>query len=177
MNETMISFQGWVGTEVTERYAGQVPVATFRVASTPRRYAAKHNGWVDGETNWYTVNAWRALGRNCLRSIEQGQAVVVHGKLTTSVWHDDAGNAHQTMVVEATSVGHDLTKGTSEFTKTTSGEDGDDSDLRQHNAALGVGGPQISSDGKAIGDLVGSSSGATRSEAADADDAEAEHVA
>ena len=38
MNETYVTLSGWLGGDVTLREAGGVPVATFRVASTPRRY-------------------------------------------------------------------------------------------------------------------------------------------
>lgn len=156
VNETMVTFQGWIGTEVTDRYVGEAVVASFRVASTPRKYNKMANGWVDGETNWYTVNAWRSLGRNCIEALKKGDAVVVHGRLSTQVYEDDEKRRFQTMVVEATSVGHDLNKGTSSFTKTTVGAGGeaDDGALREFNAELGIGGPQISSDGQALGDFV-----------------------
>ena len=45
INETTVTLQGRVGGEVTLRRAGDVPVAHFRVAATPRRRrcAAKSN--------------------------------------------------------------------------------------------------------------------------------------
>ena len=41
MNETLVTLQGWLGTDVTLRQAGETLVATFRVACTPRRYQKK----------------------------------------------------------------------------------------------------------------------------------------
>ena len=38
MNETVVTLQGWLGGDVTLRAAGETPVASFRVACTPRRY-------------------------------------------------------------------------------------------------------------------------------------------
>jgi len=150
MNETEITFQGYVGNAVEERVVGMASVATFRVGSTPRRFNKQENSWADGETSWYTVNAWRALGKHCLESLSTGDPVVVHGRLQAQVWTDGEGHTHQTMVVDAFSVGHDLSKGTTVFVKALPGQSGDDSSLKEHNAQLGVGGPQMTSDGEVL---------------------------
>ncbi|WP_067434303.1 single-stranded DNA-binding protein [Nocardioides jensenii] len=156
MNETMITFQGWVGSEVNCRDAGGSPLATFRVASTPRRFNRSQQNWVDGETNWYTVNAWRTLALNCAESLESGQAVVVFGRLNAQVWRDDNGVDRLHNVVEAIAVGHDFTRGTAQFHKSEPGSrDGIDPQvLAEANAAMGVGGPQVTSNGQTLDDLV-----------------------
>ncbi|HEX3221135.1 MAG TPA: single-stranded DNA-binding protein [Nocardioides sp.] len=115
MNETYVTLSGWLGADVTLREAGGVPVASFRVASTPRRYQRKTGSWEDGDTQWYRVNAWRALAENCDRSLRRGDPVVVHGKLSAHVWTTKAGMEVTTFEVEASFVGHDLNRGTSTF--------------------------------------------------------------
>jgi single-strand DNA-binding protein len=115
MNETYVTLSGWLGGNVTLRQAGGVPVASFRVASTPRRYVRKTDSWEDGDTQWYAVNAWRALAENCDTSLRRGDPVVVHGKLTANVWTNKAGLEVTSFEVEASFVGHDLNRGTSEF--------------------------------------------------------------
>ena len=117
MNETFVTLCGWLGGDVAMRDAGGVPVATFRVASTPRRYQRKTDSWEDGDTQWYAVNAWRALGENCERSLHRGDPVVVHGKLSAHVWTNKAGLEVTTFEVEAAFVGHDLNRGTSAFAR------------------------------------------------------------
>ena len=102
MNETVVTLQGWLGGEVTVRQAGDSVVANFRVATTPRRYQKKTDTWVDGDTQWYTVNAWRALAENCQRSLRRGDPVVVHGKLNAQVWTNSAGMEVTSFEVEAT---------------------------------------------------------------------------
>ncbi|MEU4418945.1 single-stranded DNA-binding protein, partial [Nocardia salmonicida] len=80
-----------------------------------------------------------------------GDAVLVTGRLRASVWQDAEGKTHQNMVVEAVSLGHDLTRGTSVFLK--SGPQAprlDDSELGALNSALSVEGPQMTSDGHII---------------------------
>ena len=117
MNETYVTFMGWLGNDVETREVGDATVATFRVGSTPRRYNPTQRTWADGDTTWYTVNAWRGLGEHCLASLKRRDPVVVHGKQSVQVWKDTDGHERQTLVVEAISVGHDLSKGTSTFTK------------------------------------------------------------
>ena len=118
MNETLITLQGYVGGDVKVRTAGDSRVATFRVASTPRRYSKKDQAWVDGDTQWYSVNCWRALGEHVEQSLHRGDPVVVHGPLIVTTWTNNAGLEVTTFEVDATSVGHDLNRGTSAFTKT-----------------------------------------------------------
>lgn len=117
MNETMVTLQGWLGGDVVLRQAGEAQVATFRVACTPRRYRKQSNEWVDGETQWYSVNAWRGLAENCERSLRRGDPVVVHGRLNAQTWTNSAGVAVTSFEVDALLVGHDLNRGTSRFTK------------------------------------------------------------
>lgn len=117
-NETFVTLQGWLGSDVTTRTVGETTVASFRVGCTPRRFSRRTNEWYDGETQWYTVNAWRALGDNCRRSLKRSDPVIVHGRLNSNTWQNRDGQPVTTMEVEATLVGHDLTRGQSYFNKT-----------------------------------------------------------
>jgi len=123
MSDTFVTFHGWVGGDVTHRTAKDVPVANFRVASTPR--IKRKGDWMDGETTWYSVSAWRGLADNIRESVKKGDAVIVHGRLRTDTWTRDDGQVSHTLVVEASFVGHDLTRGTSVFLKSTRPERGD----------------------------------------------------
>ena len=118
MNETVVTLQGWLGADVTLREAGEVPVASFRVACTPRRYQRRSDSWVDGDTQWYTVTAWRALADNCARSLRRGDPVVVHGRLSAQTWTNSAGIEVTSFEVDAAFVGHDLNRGVAQFTRT-----------------------------------------------------------
>jgi single-strand DNA-binding protein len=118
MYETTVTLQGNLGTEVTSRVAGDSLVASFRVACTPRRYQRKTESWGDGTTQWYSVTAWRGLAENCHRSLRRGDPVIVHGRLTVNTWVNRDGVEMSSLEVEATHVGHDLTRGTAVFTKT-----------------------------------------------------------
>jgi single-strand DNA-binding protein len=119
VNEIVITVIGNVCSEVRflKTEAG-VPVASFRVASTPRRYRAGGSGWTDGVTTYASVTCWRAMAEHVASSISVGQPVIIHGRLTQRSWEKD-GRTGQTLELEAYGVGHDLKWGTSAFQKTT----------------------------------------------------------
>jgi single-strand DNA-binding protein len=119
MNDPQITLQGWLGGDVRLHRAGETPVAQFRLACTPRRFSRKSESWSEGETQWYTVRAWRGLGEHCERSLRRGDPVVVHGRLAVHRWVNATGNEVTDLEVDATFVGHDLNRGVSTFTKTT----------------------------------------------------------
>lgn len=117
MSETFVTFHGWVGGDVVHREPNGISVANFRVASTPR---IKRKGeWRDGDTTWYSVSAWRGLADNIRDSVRKGDAVIVHGRLRSETWAREDGQSSTTLVVEASFVGHDLSRGTSRFERAT----------------------------------------------------------
>jgi single-strand DNA-binding protein len=122
MNEPFVTFQGWVGTEVVHRVTKQGSVANFRVGCTPRFKRAAADEWEDGPTSWFSVSCWRALADNVRDSVRKGDPVVVHGRLNTDVWKREDGQTSTTYVVVAQHVGHDLSRGTSQFSRSSRGE-------------------------------------------------------
>lgn len=92
-------------------------ITSFRLASSDRRWNANLNKWIDGETNWYTVTAFKTLAINASNSINKGDRIVVVGDLRIRDW--DNGNTTGTSVeIEATAMGHDLYWGISGFERT-----------------------------------------------------------
>ncbi len=113
MNDTFVTFHGWAGSEVRHREAGDVNVATVRVGVTPR---LKKNGeWVDGETTWYSVTAWRTLADHLRDSVRKGDPLIVHGRLRTESWQPEEGGTATTLQVDASLIGHDLNRGITHF--------------------------------------------------------------
>lgn len=118
MNEALVTFQGWVGNDVVHRTTAQGNVANLRVGTTPR-IRKKDGTWVDGPTSWFSVTCWRALADHVRDSVRKGDPVVVHGRLRTDVWQREDGQTSVTYVVDASSLGHDLSRGTTVFMKAT----------------------------------------------------------
>ena len=94
-----------------------LPITSFRMASTHRRFDRTTKKWVDGETNWYTITAFRQLAINIAGSVSKGERVVVTGKLRVRDW-DNGERAGTSVEIEADAIGHDLTWGTSTFSRT-----------------------------------------------------------
>ena len=113
MSDTFVTLHGWVGSDVTYRNPHDISVVNFRVASTPR--LKKEGKWIDGDTTWYSVTAWRHLAENIRDSVKKGDAVIVHGRLRTDVWEREDGQSTSSLRIEASLVGHDLTRGASTF--------------------------------------------------------------
>lgn len=115
VNETHVTVLGNVATEVSYgETAGGVPMANFRLGCTERRYDRQRECWVDGETQWLTVTAWRALAVNLIGSLAKGDPVLVSGRLKVREWTE--GEVRRSRAeIDARSVGHDLTRGTSAF--------------------------------------------------------------
>lgn len=112
-----ITLTGLVATEPKNVTTHEgLAITSFRLASTQRRYDRAKQSWVDGDTNWYTVTAFRRLASNSAASIVKGQRVLVTGRLRLREWEsgDRTGLAVE---VEADAIGHDLTWGTSIFSR------------------------------------------------------------
>lgn len=150
MNESYVTLQGWVGSKVEVRMVGETPCASFRVGATPRYN--KGGTWVNGNTSWFTVNCWRALGKNVHESIKVGDAVVVHGRVRVDVWEREGQPASVKWIIDATFVGHDLGKGTSTWTKTVKPvQDPRESDeVREIVHAYDEEGPQLDDVGQPV---------------------------
>lgn len=118
MMDAVIWITGHVGSEVELKEVREgVFYATFRLACTPRTW--KGGEWGDAETTWLGVTCTKALALNVKSSIGKGDAVVVVGRLRTRRWEDQQGVTHERLNIDAQSVGHDLSRGTSVFRKVT----------------------------------------------------------
>jgi single-strand DNA-binding protein len=93
-----------------------LPITSFRLASSQRRFDKSQNKWIDGETNWYTITAFRQLAINLAQSVLKGDRIVVSGRVRVRDW-DNGERAGTSVEIEASHVGHDLAWGTSVFTR------------------------------------------------------------
>jgi single-strand DNA-binding protein len=91
-----------------------LPITSFRLAASDRRFDRAQNRWVDGETNWFTVSSFRQLAINTSNSLSKGDRIIITGDLRVRDW-DNGDRAGTAVEIEATSIGHDLSWGTSTF--------------------------------------------------------------
>jgi single-strand DNA-binding protein len=92
-------------------------ITSFRLASTSRRFDKETSRWVDGETNWFTVSAFRQLATNAAVSMDKGDRVMVTGRLRIRSW-ENGDRSGISVEVDADAIGHDLNWGASRYTRT-----------------------------------------------------------
>jgi single-strand DNA-binding protein len=83
-------------------------VASFRLASTPRRFDRTAGEWKDGDTLYTSVTCWRALAENVSASLKKGASVIVLGRLSVRPYETRDGAQRQSVDIDAIAVGPDL---------------------------------------------------------------------
>lgn len=115
MNNSTVQVIGNVATEIRFNTTAEgIPVASFRLAATERRFDKSTARWVDGEVSWYTVSCWRAMAENVAASIQKGDPIYVFGRLTVRTWERD-DRSGTSLDITAEVIGHDLGRGTAVF--------------------------------------------------------------
>jgi single-strand DNA-binding protein len=94
-----------------------LPITSFRLASSQRRFDRATSKWIDGETNWYTITGFKTLAINAAGSVAKGDRIIVQGTLRVRDW-DNGERSGTSVEVEATAIGHDLAWGSSTFKRT-----------------------------------------------------------
>lgn len=94
-----------------------LPITSFRLAASLRKFDKQLNRWVEAETNWFTITSFRQLAVNSAVSISKGDRILVMGRLRVRDW-DNGERAGTSVEIEAESIGHDLVWGSSTFVRT-----------------------------------------------------------
>ena len=117
MNDIITTIIGNAVTDVSLRVTSTgASVASFRIASNSRRFDKSTNSWIAQEPSYLSITAWSQLAENVALSVHKGQGLVVTGKLKVRQWQD-ADKSGTNVEIDAVAIGHDLNRGTSEFTK------------------------------------------------------------
>jgi single-strand DNA-binding protein len=107
--DTQITIVGNLVADPELRFtqAGQ-PVATFRVASTPRVRDNASGEWKDGDSLFLTCNVWRQAAENVAESLQRGMRVIVSGRLRQRSYETKEGEKRTVYEVEVDDVGPSL---------------------------------------------------------------------
>jgi single-strand DNA-binding protein len=120
-----------------------LPITSFRLASSKRRFDKTKKVWVEGDTNWFTITSFRQLAINSAASISKGDRIVVSGRLKIRDW-DNGERSGTSVEVDAESLGHDLVWGTAEFSRTVlvredpEDDEPDEGDLEAESELVGA---------------------------------------
>lgn len=122
MQDISTTLRGRIGSEPMMKHVkGDVCVTTFRLAITRWRFVSDvrtgNASYVEDGAYWYTVETWGTLASNVFRSCRKGDPIVVVARPVPNGWIDGNGQIRSSIVYRASSVGHDLARGTSQFKK------------------------------------------------------------
>jgi single-strand DNA-binding protein len=117
VNDIQVTLRGNVASEPRHvRFDDGNTLTSFRLASNSRYFDRKRNEWVDRGTVFVAVTCRRSLASNAAASVRKGHPLVVTGRLWERLWSSN-GRSGRSMEVDATTVGHDLAYGTTEFVR------------------------------------------------------------
>lgn len=115
-----VTFTGWVATAPTfhrpDPTKPDKALCTFRVMHTPCSRDNQGN-WQKGESLAVRVKVWGWGAHYVSRSIRVGDPIIVCGRLIRSKWQDKEQVTHYGLELTASSLGHDLTMGESNFVR------------------------------------------------------------
>jgi single-strand DNA-binding protein len=97
------------------------PVATFRVASTPRIRDNATNEWKDGDSLFLSCNVWRQAAENVAESLQRGMRVIVTGRLRQRNYETKEGEKRTVYEVEVDDVGPSLRNASAKVNRASRG--------------------------------------------------------
>ncbi|WP_278313919.1 single-stranded DNA-binding protein [Lolliginicoccus levis] len=107
--ETVITVIGNLTADPELRFTpAGAAVATFTVASTPRRFNAQSNQWEDGEALFLRCNIWRQAAEHVAESLNKGMRVIVNGRLRQRSFETREGEKRTVIELEVDEVGPSL---------------------------------------------------------------------
>ena len=119
-NETPLTVTGHLVDDPELRFTPSgVPVARFRIASTPRYRDNATGEWKDGDTLFLTCQAWRQAAEHVAESLQRGMRAIVTGRLRQRSYETSEGDKRTVYELHADEVGVSLRNATAKITKAT----------------------------------------------------------
>ena len=94
---------GNVGNDPEMRYTPNGSAVTSFSVATNRRYTTSA-GEQKEETEWFRVSAWNKLAETCNQYVVKGMKVYVEGRVSSSAWTDQEGQARSSLEINCTEV-------------------------------------------------------------------------
>jgi single-strand DNA-binding protein len=117
-NEANFAVSGYVATQPRSYTTKDgTPTLSMRVAWTPRVVSKVTGEWTDQPTSFVSVTCYRKVAENAAKSLRKGDPIVLRGTLKVREYADQAGAKRTAVDVVADSLGHDLSKGSTHYTK------------------------------------------------------------
>lgn len=131
MNDALVTVIGFVAAEPHfEVLSSGTALMSLRIGSTPRRFDRDLGQWRDEDSMFLTVTCWRSLAGNLQEcDLKRGDPVIVTGRLRIREYVRD-GQTRFSAQIEATTVGHDLSRGVARLQRSQRAAAGPSEDRR-----------------------------------------------
>ena len=117
-NEAHISLIGFVATQPKKGRTKTGSLAlSMRVGWTPRALNRATGEWSDLPSSFVTVQCYRKVAEHAAVCLRRGDPIVVRGTMRVREWSDQNGQRRSSVEVQADSIGHDMSRGISTYSK------------------------------------------------------------
>jgi single-strand DNA-binding protein len=117
-NDAHFAVAGYVATQPRAgRTKSGAPFLFMRVAWTPRAINKATGEWADQQTSFVSVMCYRKIAENAARCLRCGDPVTLRGTVQVREYVDHAGAKRSSVDVVADSLGHDMSRGLSHYSK------------------------------------------------------------
>jgi len=86
-----ITTKGNIGSDPEIKFVGDLAIASFSVAHTPRRKSKSTQAWEDGETMWYRVTFFGSKAEGIVDNYAKGDSVILVGMLSQNTYTNKDG--------------------------------------------------------------------------------------
>jgi single-strand DNA-binding protein len=86
-----ITTKGNIGSDPEIKFVGDLGIASFSVAHTPRKKNKVTQSWEDGETMWYRVTFFGSKAEGIVDNYAKGDTVIIVGTLAQSTYTNKNG--------------------------------------------------------------------------------------
>lgn len=118
-NEPTLTVVGNLTADPELRFTPSGPaVASFTVASTPRRFDRQAGEFRDGDTLYMRCSVWRETAENVAESLTKGMRVIVTGRLTQRSYETREGEKRTVIELQVDEIGPSLARATAKVTRT-----------------------------------------------------------
>lgn len=123
--DTVITVVGNLTADPELRFtASGAPVASFTIASTPRRYNRQSGQWEDGEALFMRCSLWRQAAENAADSLQKGMRVIAQGWLQQRSYETREGEKRTVVEMQVDEIGPSLAFATARVERSQRGGSG-----------------------------------------------------
>jgi single-strand DNA-binding protein len=118
IQEAYVSLIGFVATQPKkgQTKSGLLSLS-MRVGWTPRTIDRDTGEWTDQPSSFITVQCYRRVAEHAGACLRRGEPVVLRGTLRIREYTDKAGQRRSAVEIVADSIGHDMSRGISNYSK------------------------------------------------------------